>query len=404
MNDGTVIAGGGLAGQRAAETLRREGYAGPLRMVCAEPHLPYDRPPLSKELLSGERSEESLHFRPESWYMEHGIDLLLGVSAVRLSAAERLLKLADHSTLRYDRLLIATGSRPRELPSLQGYRNVSALHTLEDARSLREALASGARVTIIGAGFVGLEVAAAARRHGSEVTVIEAGPAPLSRVLGPLGEWFSSLHRAEGVDLRCETTVSAVDGDGSVRALQLSHGRKVKTDHVVVAVGARPALDWLAGSGLPSAGVPVDTHGQSRFDGIYAAGDAAAAFVSELGRHVPGSHWEAAAAQGARSARAMLGIDPGRAPISRFWTDQYGVRIQYVGHAELADGYLVDGDLGSRDFVVTFTRAGRAVAALLVGRPRALPEIRKLIMNGGTPCPTSLKSTKAPAQPMAIAL
>ncbi|MDQ6820123.1 MAG: FAD-dependent oxidoreductase [Actinomycetota bacterium] len=403
MNDGVVIAGGGLAGQRAAETLRREGYAGPLRMVCAEPHLPYDRPPLTKELLSGERSEESLRFRPRSWYTEHGVDLLLGVSAVRLSPAECLLELSDRSTLRYKRLLIATGGRPRELPSLRGYGNVSTLHTLEDARSLRVALTPRARVTIIGAGFVGLEVAAAARARGAHVTVIETGPAPLSRLLGPLGEWFSRLHRSEGVDLRCETTVSAISGGGAVSALHLSGGDIVETDQVVVAVGARPALDWLSGSGLPSTGVPVDAHGRSRFEGIYAAGDAAAAFVSELGRHVPGSHWEAAAGQGARAARAMLGIDPGRAPISRFWTDQYGVRIQYVGHAELADGYLADGDLQSRDFVVTFTRTGRAVAALLVGRPRSLPEIRNLIRNGGSPCTTSLKSTKARARAMAIA-
>ncbi|MDQ6841994.1 MAG: FAD-dependent oxidoreductase [Actinomycetota bacterium] len=403
MSDGIVIAGGGLAGQRAAETLRRAGYSGALRMVCAETHLPYDRPPLSKEVLSGERSEQSLRFRPRSWYSDHGVDLLLGVSAVRLCPAEHLLELSDRSTLRYDRLLIATGSRPRELPILRGYSNVSALSTLEDALTLRRALTPGARVTILGAGFVGLEVAAAARTQGAQVTVIEAGPTPLSRVLGPLGEWFSSLHRSEGVDVRCETTLTGASGEDSLSALHFSDGGVLETDHVIVAVGVRPALDWLSGSGLPGAGVPVDAYGQSQFDWIYAAGDAAVTFDPALGRPVPGCHWEAAAAQGACAARTMLGIDPGSPPISRFWTDQYGVRIQYVGHAELADGYVADGDLESREFEVLFTRAGTAVAALLVGRPRALPEVLKLITNGGTRCPTSLKSRKAPARLMAIA-
>jgi NADPH-dependent 2,4-dienoyl-CoA reductase/sulfur reductase-like enzyme len=233
--------------------------------------------------------------------------------------------------------------------------------------------------------------------------VIDTEPAPLSRILGPLGEWFSRLHRSEGVDFRLQAAVTGVSGEGAISALHLSRGSVVETDHVVMAVGARPALDWLSGSGLPDTGVPVDACGQSELDWIYAAGDAAATFDPVLGRPVRGCHWEAAAAQGARAARAMLGVEPGRPPISRFWTDQYGIRIQYVGHAELADSYLADGDLESRRFEVIFTRAGTAVAALLVGRPRALANVLSLITNGGTKCPTSQKSTKAPAQVMAIA-
>ena len=386
-HDGIVIAGGGLAAQRCAEALRRNGYEGRLRMVCAEAHRPYDRPPLSKALLTGEHQADELSYRAVHWYDEHGIELLLGVRASELSPTERRIRLSDGTALRYAKLLIATGSRPRTLPLLDGYANVSTLRTLEHSEQLGEVLRARPRLTVLGAGFIGQEVAATARMLGAEVTMIEAAASPLVGVLGPrLGGWFTRLHREEGVAVITDCTVTRVQGNGDLRTLHLSDGRGVRADHVVVGVGVDPDVGWLAGSGLPhERGVPVDQHGRTELEDVFAAGDAAATFDPLIGGHVPGSHWEAAGRQGARAARAMLGLDPGSAPATSFWTDQYGIRIQYLGHARLADAVTLDGEERSRSFTATFTRAGRPVAALLVDRPRALPAARKMIENGVDP-------------------
>jgi NADPH-dependent 2,4-dienoyl-CoA reductase/sulfur reductase-like enzyme len=385
-SDGIVIAGGGLAGQRCAETLRRHGFEGAIRIVCAESRRPYDRPPLSKGILTGGHSERSLHFKPAQWYAEQSIDLLLGVSATGLTPGERRLSLSDGATLRYDRLLIATGSRPSTLPLLDGYGNVSVLRSLDDARLLRERLGARPRLAVVGAGFIGQEVAATARQLGAEVTMIEAAPCPLAGVLGPeLGEWFTALHRAEGVDVITGCTVEAVRANGEVRSLRLSNGRALDIDHVVVGIGVQPDVSWLADSGLDVLhGVTVDPHGRTELPNVLAVGDAAATFDPIAGGHVPGSHWEAAGRQGVRAARVMLGLDPGGAPLTSFWTDQYGIRIQYLGHARLADAVTVEGDPQARNFTATFTRTRRAVAALLVDRPRSLPAARKQIENGET--------------------
>ena len=381
-----VVVGGGLAGQRCTETLRRQGYEGPIRVVCAERHPPYDRPPLSKEILSGEQAVDSLAFRAPDWYAQHEIDLLLGVPAVALYPAERRVCLSDGSSLRYSKLLIATGSRPRMLPALDGFRNVSALRTVDEARALGAALRERPRLAVVGAGFIGQEVAATARALGAEVTMIEAAPCPLVGVLGTeLGDWFAQMHRTEGVDLVTDATITQVFANGDVRALQLSNGRVVETDHVVVGIGVSPEVRWLAGSGLEVAhGIPVDPHGRTGVEDVFAVGDAAATYDALAGAHVPGSHWEAAGRQGARAARAMLGLEPGTVPVTSFWTDQYGIRIQYLGHASLADGLEIDGRPAERNFTATFTRAGRPVAALLVDRPRFLPAARKAIENGAT--------------------
>lgn len=382
--DPIVIAGGGLAGQRCAETLRREGYEGPIRIVCSEPRRPYDRPALSKDLLLGAVAEESLCYRSADWYAQRDVDLLLGVGAIGLRPRERRIVLAGGRTLRYARLLIATGSRPRMLPALAGYDNVSVLRTLDDALDLRNALARRPRLAVVGAGFIGLEVAASARKLGISVMVIEAAAYPLEAVLGPrLGRWFAALHRAEGVCLLTGCAVERVSGNGSVQQLHLTNRRMLEADHVVVGIGVSSATEWLAGSPLQSrSGVPVDPAGRTRIAGVFAAGDAAASFDAMLGRFVPGSHWEAAARQGAQAARSMLGLAPARAIQTSFWSDQYGIRIQYLGRARPDDVLTVDGDPDARSFTATFCRAGRPVAALLVDRPRSLPAFRTLIEKG----------------------
>ncbi|HWF51888.1 MAG TPA: FAD-dependent oxidoreductase [Solirubrobacteraceae bacterium] len=385
MSDGIVIAGGGLAGQRCAEALRRRGYEGALRIVCAEPHRPYDRPPLSKEMLVGDYPRDSLHYRVPGWYEERSIELLVGTAATSLSLAERRVGLSDGGTLRFDQLLIATGAVTRRLPVLDGFENVSTLRTVEDAERLRAVIAERRRLTIVGAGFVGQEVAASARALGAPVTMIEAGPAPLLRILGEqVGGWFAHLHRSEGVEVITGTTVRGVQAAGGrAVALELSTGEAVGTDHVLVAAGVAPDTSWLAGSGLDAGpGVPVDAGGRTGVDGVYAAGDAAATVDPLAGTRVPGSHWEAAGRQGARVASAMLGQATGEPSLASFWTDQYGIRIQHLGRASLADAVSIDGDPATRDFTATFTSSGRPVAVLLVGRPRDLPQARQMIVNG----------------------
>ena len=263
--DGIVIAGGGLAAQRCAETLRRSGYEGPIRVLCAETHQPYDRPPLSKELLRGTCAHDELNFRDRDWYAEHDIELFLGTRASALSPADRRVELSTGESLHYERVLIATGSRPRTLPTLDGFSNVSVLRTVDDATGLRDVLARRAHLTIVGAGFIGQEVAATARRLGAEVTMIEAAPTPLYGILGEqLGRWFAELHAAEGVTVIGGTTIEAVEANGRVNALTLSDGSRIEPDHVVVGVGAQAEIEWLAGSGVScNGGVHVDVHGRT---------------------------------------------------------------------------------------------------------------------------------------------
>jgi NADPH-dependent 2,4-dienoyl-CoA reductase/sulfur reductase-like enzyme len=374
---GVVIAGGGLAAQRAAETLRRGGYDGRLRMICAERHRPYDRPPLSKEVLAG---VEHGAFRPAAWYEEHGVELELGVAAAGLDCRQRAVSLADGRELRYDRLLIATGSRPRRLALLDGFANVHTLRTLDDARALRTAIVDGGRVVVVGAGLIGQEVAAAAARAGVQATIVEAAAAPLQALLGTeVGSWFARLHRSHGVEVILGTEIAAAHGTHHVEALMLRDGRRLACDHVVVGIGVDPDLAWLAGSGLDPAGVAVNADGRTAAPDVFAAGDAAATYDPVLRRHVPGGHWESAVRQGVAAARAMLGREPQRPAPASFWSDLYDTRVQYLGNARLADRTAIDGDPAARDFAITFTRDGSPVAVLLVGRPHELPNARALL-------------------------
>jgi 3-phenylpropionate/trans-cinnamate dioxygenase ferredoxin reductase subunit len=359
MSDGIVIVGGGLAGQRCAETLRRCGYAGRIRMVCAEPRAPYDRPPLSKAALASAPAEADLRLRPTSWYADHDVELLLGARAVALDATRRTVTIEDGEVLAYEKLLVATGARPRRLAPLHRFANVHTLRTLEDARALRAALAQGGRLVIVGAGFIGQEVAAAAAAAGVHTTIVEAADAPLTAVLGrEVGAWFADLHRSEGVDVILGATVAAVTGTERVESMMLSDRRHLACDHVLVGVGVQPDLDWLAGSGVDLAHAP----------GVFVAGDATG-----------GGHWESAARQGMSAARAMLGLPSPRPAAASFWSDLYDTRVHYVGHARSADAAAVDGDPARRDFSVTFTRAGAPVAVLLVGRSHDLPHARALL-------------------------
>ncbi|HEX6455794.1 MAG TPA: FAD-dependent oxidoreductase [Solirubrobacterales bacterium] len=380
---GIVIIGGGLAGQRCAETLRRRGYEGPVRIACAESESPYDRPPLSKAVLAGTAEEDSVAFRAVDWYEENGVELLPGARAEGLEPGARLVFLAGGEPLAYEKLLIASGGSARRLPFLEGFENVHYLRTLADARRLRTDLVRGARLAIVGAGFIGQEVAATALGLGAEVTIVEAMEVPLAPILGvELGRWFADLHLGEGVRLVTGAMLEGARGSGRVEELLLADGTRIECDVVVVGIGTVPATEWLRSSGLGERGVEVDPHGRTALPDVFAAGDASVPFDPRFGVNARTEHWDAAAWQGAAAAKAMLGEEPGRPPLPSFWSDQYGVRIQSVGHPHLADAVEFEGDPQGRDFEAVLLREGVPVAGLAVGRPRAIPALRKRIEAG----------------------
>ena len=362
-----VLVGGGLAAQRCAHTLRRRGHDGGITLLGDEGRLPYDRPPLSKEHLAGEMEDGALALRPHAWYAEHGVELRLDDPAVALDPLACTVRTESGADVRYDRVLIATGARPVQLPGSQGFDNVHTLRSARDAAALAAHLRPGARLAIAGAGFIGQEVAATARGLGADVSVVEAAPAPLYGLLGAeLGGWFAQLQREEGVDVRLGTRIERFHGDGrTLRALALSDGTELRCDALLTGVGVRPDTRWLADAGLPSDGIPVDATGATALPGVFAAGDVA-----------HGHHWEAAVAQGVAAAHGMLGLAPPAHPRPSFWSDQYGIRIQFAGDPRGADAVELDGDPAARDFAALYLRDGVVRAGLLVGRPRALPELR----------------------------
>jgi NADPH-dependent 2,4-dienoyl-CoA reductase/sulfur reductase-like enzyme len=385
MSEGVVIVGGGLAAQRCIETLTRGEFKGPIRVVCAETHTPYDRPPLSKELLAADADESFGIFRPREWYAEQGVELLSGVRAGGLDPVGHTLTLDDGGTLAFERLVIASGARPRLLPAFAPYANVSTLRTREDARLLRELLAARRRLLIVGAGFIGLEVAAAACAAQAPVAVVERETELLGGLLGSeVGAWLADIHRAAGVDLVLGGKIAEIEGDQRVEAVALSDGQRLSCDHVLVAVGVLPDLDWLHGSGLASDnGIPTDASGRTELPDIYAAGDAAAGYDTYLERHILSGHWESASRQGIAVGNALLGRDVAPPALASFWSVQYGMRLQYLGHAPLADAVRIDGEFAARDFTAEYSRDGVLVAAVTVGRPRAVAELRERLAHLG---------------------
>ena len=375
-----VIAGGGLAAQRACETLRRLGYDGRVRVVCEEPHAPYDRPPLSKGMLTGARALRAPSLRQASWYAENDVELLLANGASAVDPAMRVLELCDGSKLRYEHLVVATGSRPRRLAALAPGGLVLELRTLDDAVALRHALTGGVeRIAIVGAGLIGMEVASSASSLGVAVTLIEAAPMPLARALPPrLAEWLCDQHRRAGVEVELGVGVERVHTGRRGVELVLADGRRVSAGLVLVAAGTVAATEWLAGSGLSCDGpIRVDADGRSAVPRIYVAGDAACFPDPLTGRHLPTPHWEAAAHQGAAVARAVVGAARERAQPPMFWSDQHRVRIQVLGRAEETNRIDFDGDPKAPDFIAWLRRGERLLGAFIAGRPRAVPEVRR---------------------------
>jgi len=379
-----VVVGASLAGLRATEAMRRDGFAGRIVLVGAEPHLPYDRPPLSKQLLAGEWEPQELALR-RAPYEELGVELRLGVPATALDAAARVLTLEDGDDLAFDGALLATGATPRTLPGTPELDGIFVLRTVDDALDLRARLDDGPRVVVVGAGFIGSEVAATCRGRGLQVTVLEALPAPLVRGLGEtLGMVCGELHRDHGVDLRLGVGVAAIEGDGRVERVRLDDGSTVDADIVVVGVGVVPVTDWLEGSGLTLDNGIVCDETLLAAPGIVAAGDVARwpnpMFDGELMRL---EHWTNAAEQGVAAARRLLVGDATPtpyAPVPFVWSDQYDRKIQTVGHFRGDDDMeVVHGTLDERRFVAVFGRAGRLVGALGFSMPAKVMQYRRMI-------------------------
>ena len=380
-----VVVGASLAGLSALEALRSEGFEGELIAVGAEPTLPYDRPPLSKQVLQGHWEPEKAALRDQSQYDALGVTWHLGRRATALDVAARTVTLDDGEPLAYDGLVIATGAAPRQLPGGQELAGIHVLRTLEDCLAIRADLETASRLCVVGAGFIGAEVAASARVLGVDVTVLEALPAPLARAFPPeLGAACAGLHTDQGVDLRLGVTVAGFEGDGRVTGVRLGDGSVVEADVVVVGVGVVPETGWLESSGLRlDNGVVCDATCATSAPGVVAAGDIARWPNNLFGETMRVEHWSNAVEQGAAAAQRLL-AGPGEAvdfaPVPYFWSDQYDTKIQFLGRCCPTDEVrVVDGSLEERRFVALFGRDGRLVGALAFSRPRLLMAYRKLL-------------------------
>lgn len=389
MLNRVVVVGASLAGLRAVETLRDRGFGGDLTLIGDEPHRPYDRPPLSKQILLGTMEPEQTYFRKKEGYEPLAIDMRLGVRAASLDLHARELTLSDGTKVPYGGLIIATGARLRMLPGTERLAGVHGLRGMEDAIALRNELGRARRVAIVGAGFIGLEVAAACRARGLDVTVIESIATPLSPIVGSmLGELVASIHRDQGVALRTGVTVAKVEGDLRVNALLLSDGSRVEADVVVVGIGVTPNTEWLNRSGLTlDNGIVCNGYGEAA-PHVFAAGDVARMHNLWLNDSRRIEHWTNAVEQGVHAAENLLAGNGTRnvfSSVPYFWSDQYDRKIQMVGRARSDDEVvIVDGSLADRKLTALYRRDDRLVACLALNQPRALIKYRKLLAEGAS--------------------
>ncbi|OSC25669.1 FAD-dependent oxidoreductase [Mycobacterium vulneris] len=379
--NGIVIVGGGLAAARTAEQLRRSEYSGPITIVSDEVHLPYDRPPLSKEVLRKEVDDTAL--KPREWYDENDITLRLGSAARSLDTAAQTVTLDDGTTLGYAELVIATGLVPRRIPAIPDLEGVRVLRTFDESMALRKHASAAQRAVVIGAGFIGCEVAASLRSLGVDVVLVEPQPTPLAAVLGEqIGELVARLHRAEGVDVRLGVGVTEVRGDSRVEAVVLSDGTELPADIVVVGIGSRPATEWLEGSGVEvdstDRGVICDEAGRTSAPNVWALGDVAS-WRDATGHQGRVEHWSNVADQARAVVPAMLGQDvPPVVVVPYFWSDQYDVKIQCLGEPEADDIVHVVEDDG-RKFLAYYERDGALVGVVGGGMPGKVMKARAKI-------------------------
>jgi 3-phenylpropionate/trans-cinnamate dioxygenase ferredoxin reductase component len=379
--NGVVIVGGGLAATRTAEQLRRAAYAGPLTIVSNEVHLPYDRPPLSKEVLRSEVDDVTL--KPREFYDEHNIILRLGSAATSLDTAAQTVTLDDGTILGYDELVVATGLVPRRIPAFPNLDGIRVLRSFDESLALRRHASAARRAVVVGAGFIGCEVAASLRGLGVDVVLVEPQPAPLASALGAqIGGLVARLHRAEGVDVRTEIGVADVRGDKHVDTVVLTDGTEVTADLVVVGIGSRPATEWLDGSGIEvDNGVVCDAAGRTSVPNVWALGDVAS-WRDLMGHQVRVEHWSNVAEQARVVVPAMLGREaPSNVVVRYFWSDQYDIKIQCLGEPVATDTvHLVEDD--GRRFLAYYERDGVVAGVVGGGMPGKVMKSRGKIAAG----------------------
>ncbi|GGX71354.1 NAD(P)/FAD-dependent oxidoreductase [Streptomyces hiroshimensis] len=410
-NQTFVIVGGGLAGAKAAETLRAEGFTGRVILICDEREHPYERPPLSKGYLTGKEDRDSVFVHEPGWYAQADVELHLGQPAVHLDRAARSVRLGDGTFVHYDKLLLATGAEPRRLdiPGT-GLAGVHHLRRLAHAERLRGVLASLGRdnghLVIAGAGWIGLEVAAAARSYGAEVTVVEPEPTPLHPVLGPeLGQLFTDLHSEHGVRFHFGARLTEIAGqDGMVLAARTDDGEEHPAHAVLAAIGAAPRTALAEAAGLAlvdradGGGIAVDASLRTSDPQIYAAGDVAAAEHPSLGTRLRVEHWANALHTGPAAARAMLGQEIAYDRVPYFFSDQYDVGLEYSGYAPPGsyDQVVCRGDVGKREFIAFWLAGGRLLAGMNVNVWDVTETVQKLIRSGAPLDPEALADPAVP--------
>lgn len=381
-----VVVGGSLAGVNAAESLRERGYDGDIAILSAEHDLPYDRPPLSKELLAGETTEDRLLLRPPSWYGEQDIDLRLGTRAIGLDATARTVRCEDGSEIRYDGLVIASGSRVRSLASEIKAPRLHTIRTLSDARELKSKIVPGGHMIVLGAGFIGLEAASVGRRFGMDVTVVQSSALPLARTFGgEVSEWYRDLHERNGVRFVPGCSASSLSGGGpgtdSGTIAQLADGTTISGDIAVAGIGAKPAVEWLTDSGLElDDGVSCRPDLSTSLPGVVAAGDVARWRNPAFGRRMRVEHWTNAVEQGRHAAGTLLGDTAAFSSIPYLWSDQHGTKMRAIGHITGAtETHVV---LKTEDkLVAVFGHDGVLTGAVCVGSPRHLVQYKAAIQN-----------------------
>jgi NADPH-dependent 2,4-dienoyl-CoA reductase/sulfur reductase-like enzyme len=397
-----VIIGASLSGAKAAQTLREEGFPGRLVLVGAENERPYERPPLTKGYLLGKEALEKAYVHDESWYADNNVELRLGVAAVGIDRSAHEVRLADGRRLSYDKLLLTTGASPRRLgvPGVD-LAGLYYMRTMTDSTTLRDALRPGdKRVVVVGAGWIGLETAAAAREYGNAVTIVEPQPTPLHQSLGPeLGAAFADLHRAHGVDLVLGEGVSALHGSGRVSAVVTSAGQELPADLVIVGVGVVPNTGLAEAAGLEvSDGVVVDESLRTSDPDIYAAGDVANAHNPLLGRRIRVEHWANAEAGGPAAARAMLGKKVAYDWLPFFFTDQYDLGMELSGVATPGeyDEIVYRGVVQDQEYIAFWLSGGRVVAGMNVNVWDVTDDIQSLIRSGAPVDKARLIDPKVP--------
>jgi 3-phenylpropionate/trans-cinnamate dioxygenase ferredoxin reductase component len=394
MADTHVIVGAALAGAKAAETLRTEGFDGRIVLLGAEPNLPYERPPLSKDYLRGESERESAYVHPEEYYAEHDIELRRSAHVTTLDLPAREVVLENGERIGFSKLLLATGAEPRRL-SLPGTEldGVHYLRDLRDCDALRAALDRGGHAVVIGAGWIGAEVGASARQKGLDVTLVEMLSVPLERVLGrELGEIYAAIHRDHGVELLTEAGVEAIEGAGRAERVRLRGGRSIDCDLVVIGVGVVPRTALAAAAGLDiDDGILCDEHLRTSADGVFAAGDVANAWHPLLQRRLRVEHWHNALEQGPAAARSMLGSVEPYDRVPYFFSDQYEVGMEYAGHATEWDEVVFRGDVEAREFIAFWLRGGRLLAGMNVGVWDVTDDIQAIIRSGAQVDPARLR-------------